>query len=67
MYVRVTERKRTKIKRLCSEALKKEEIVIREFATLTGKLMTTGSGVEYGPLYCKQLEFDKIEETGWQF
>lgn len=55
----LAKRKALEIKDLCTAMLNKETVVIREFAKLIGKLVTTEPGVKYAPLFYKCLELDK--------
>ena len=59
MCIRVTKEKADNIIKLCSRLILKEEITIREFAQVIGKLVATEPGVQYAPLYIKSLEITK--------
>ncbi|VDI09336.1 Hypothetical predicted protein [Mytilus galloprovincialis] len=59
MCIRVTKEKADNIIKLCGRLLLKEEITIREFAQVIGKLVATEPGVQYAPLYIKSLEITK--------
>ncbi|XP_068739556.1 uncharacterized protein [Montipora capricornis] len=59
MTVRLTPKKADKIVVLCRKALRAQELSIREVASLIGTLVSTFPGVEFGPLYYRQLEWDK--------
>ena len=61
MKVTVTEKKMQKIVDFCVDVLEKESISIRVFASLIGKLVAAGNGVEFAPLYHRQLEIEKIQ------
>ena len=61
MIVKVTEKKKKKILEFCEKVFSMNSIVIREFASLIGKLQAACKGVDFGPLFCKYLEIDKNE------
>ena len=61
MTVWLTQRKTEEILKFCNGILKKEQITIREFAQLIGKLVATEPGVMCAPLY-KPLEIQKHVE-----
>jgi len=61
MTISLTEEKIKNIRDLCHTILNKKEITIRQAAQLIGTLVSCSVGVEFGPLYYKQLEIEKIE------
>ena len=59
MTVCLTSKKGEKIINTCSKFLNDQKFSIREVASLIGTLVATFLGVEYGPLYYRNLESDK--------
>jgi hypothetical protein len=45
---------------MCHKYLKAKEFTIREVASLIGTLVSMFPGVEFGPLYYRSLEHDKV-------
>lgn len=62
MTVRLPTRKANDIIQQCKTFLSKDEITIREFAQLIGKLVASEPAVLYAPLYYKSLEIQKDTE-----
>ena len=60
MTVSLNSSKIATIKSLCTAILKKNTFEIREAAQLIGTLVSGSVGVEFGPLFYKQLEIEKI-------
>ena len=60
MDVTLSEKKRNKLIELCKTILVKNNITIREAAQLIGSLVASFPGVEYGPLYYRDMEKAKI-------
>ena len=61
MTVRVTVKKQRKILDLCVEIRSKSCVRIRELASLIGMFVSASNGVEYGPLFFKEIEIEKNE------
>ena len=61
MTVSLTKNKIDNITRLGQDIISRRSCSIREAAQLIGTLVSCSSGVEYGPLYYKQLEIEKID------
>lgn len=59
MRVNVTPERIKLLNELCIEFLKRDKISIREFAMLIGKMVASEPGVQYAPLYYKDLEHEK--------
>ena len=59
MTVKVTAKKRQKIIDLCTKIRGKNFARIREIASLIGKFVSASNGVEYGPLFFKEIEIEK--------
>ena len=60
MTVSLNSTKIATIKALCTDILNKNTFKIREAAQLIGTLVSCSVGVEFGPLFYKQLEIEKI-------
>lgn len=61
MTVSITHEKADKIVTLCNKLLSKCEISIREFAQVIAKLVASQPGVQFAPLFFKDLEHEKEE------
>ena len=61
MTVSLTQEKKAKLKLLCVEALGKGNLVIRFVAQIIGKIVSSLPGVEFGRLYYRHLQRDKIK------
>lgn len=61
MTVSLTKEKIDNITRLGQDIISRRSCSIREHAQLIGTLVSCSSGVEYVPLYYKQLEIEKID------
>jgi len=61
MTVSLSERKRIKIKSLCNDILKQSHITVRLLAQLIGTLVAIFPAVEYGQLFYRELEMQKIQ------
>lgn len=61
MTVSLTREKIDSITRLAQDILHRPTCSIREAAQLIGTLVSSSPGVEYGPLFYKQLEIEKID------
>ena len=61
MTVSLNKDKIDNITRLGQDIISRRSCSIREAAQLIGTLVSCSSGVEYGPLYYKQLEIEKID------
>lgn len=59
MTVSLADRKKQKIKALCTALKLKQNCKIREFAQLIGNLVAAVPAVEFAPLYIKRLEMEK--------
>lgn len=59
MTVRLTVRKAEELKQLCEVILSKQQVKIRDFAKLIGKMVASEPGMLYAPLYYKSLEIDR--------
>lgn len=59
MTVRLTNKKGVKIVDMCQKFLRGHEFSIREIASIIGTLVATFPGVEFGPLYYRNLEHEK--------
>ena len=59
MTVRLTSEKAKELSDLCLSISKRVEITIRELAQVIGKMIASDPGMEYGPLYYKNLEIEK--------
>ena len=59
MTVSLNNTKIATIKSICTNILKKNTFKIREAAQLIGTLVSCSVGVEFGPLFYKQLEIEK--------
>ena len=60
MSVRLPKEKQENIKQSCKELLATEKPVIRTVAKVIGQLVASFPAVQYGPLYYRALEKDKI-------
>jgi len=60
MTIKLTVDKKSKIKSLCMECINKDHISIRKLSSLIGNIVASFPGVEFGPLYYRNLENDKI-------
>ena len=61
MTVSLTKDKIDNITRLGQDIISRRSRSIREAAQLSDTLVSCSSGAEYGPLYYKQLEIEKID------
>ena len=59
MTVEPTMDKRQKIKHMCASTLGRNQCTIKELASLIGSLVSSFSGVEFGPLHYRGLEMLK--------
>ena len=59
MTVSLTPEKKQEIKMICELFIKRRECHIREFAKIIGKLVASEPGVQFAPLYIKNLEITK--------
>ena len=59
MTVRLTLKKISKIVTMCENFLCPREFTIREIASLIGTFVGTFPGVEFGPLYYRNIKYDK--------
>ena len=60
MKVKLSDKKRSKVKELCTLNLKRIDMIIRDIAKLVGTLVACFPAIEYGPLYYRELEKAKI-------
>ena len=61
MTIRVTNEKKAKIKQILIAAIANPvDITIRQVAKIIGSLVSSLPGVQYGALYYRYLEMDKI-------
>ena len=63
MTVGLTRKKIDSITRLAQDILRRPTCSIREAAQLIGTLVSSSPGVEYGPLFYKQLEIEKKNDA----
>jgi hypothetical protein len=61
MTMELSEDKKIKIVHMCGEFIKKQTYTIREVASLIGTLVSCLPAVEFGQLYYRQLECEKID------
>ena len=61
MTISLSDRKKEKIRSLCTEILNEEFPVIRTVASLLGKFCSSFPAVQFGRLHYRALERDKIE------
>ena len=59
MTVRLTTKKKQKIKNACTALQERSKYTIREVASVIGLLVSSFPAVMYGPLYYRQLEREK--------
>ena len=62
MTVRLTPDRVENLKNLCLNIQQKTIISIREFATLIGKMVASEPGMQYAPLYYRDLEHIRDNE-----
>ena len=60
MSVRLTDEKAKKVASVCNYLLQTWVYTTREVTTFLGILVSSYPGVMHGPLYHRQLEYDKI-------
>ena len=60
MQIRLPESKALEVERLCQELIDTKEPSIRHVARVIGKIVSTFPAVQYGPLFYRTLERDKI-------
>ena len=63
MIVRLTLKKISKIVTMCDNFLCPREFTIHEIASLIGTFVSTCPGVEFGPLYYRNIKSDKDSST----
>ena len=60
MTIRLPSKKITQIVGQCKTLLERPKLQIRDLASFIGTVVATFPAVHYGPLYYRELEFDKI-------
>ena len=59
MSVRLTDKRKRKLRDSCSDLLKKTKSKIRKVASCVGLMLSSFAGVPHGPLHYRALELDK--------
>lgn len=63
MTIRLTSEKAEDLANLCKKLAGRVEITIRELlAQVVGKMVASEPGIDYAPLYYKQLEIEKDQQ-----
>ena len=60
MTIKVTDERAEKVQKSCEKLLIETSWTIRDLAKVIGQIISCFPGVEYGPLFYRQLENDKI-------
>ena len=60
MTVSPTEEKINSVTHLCSQVIQQRRLPIRQVAQVVGKIISCFPGTLYGPLYYRNIEYDKI-------
>ena len=61
MTVKLSVKKKDKLKALCLQALESEQLIIRFIATIIGKIVSSLPAVQFGKLHYRDLERNKIQ------